>query len=51
MSYQTLDTYVWATNALTDADLIYAFVKDNVLEDKKRAIDTMGALSGEKHGQ
>lgn len=37
MSYQTLDTCVWATNALTDPDLIYAFVKDNVLKDKERA--------------
>ncbi|MFS8175587.1 imm11 family protein [Vreelandella titanicae] len=48
MSYRTLDARVWATNCLTDADLIYAFVKDNVLEDEERAIDTMErALRGE----
>ncbi|OWV31236.1 imm11 family protein [Halomonas campaniensis] len=41
MSYHTLDSCIWATNALTDPALIYAFVKDNVLEDKERAIDTM----------
>ncbi|MDQ7735334.1 hypothetical protein QT231_21755 [Halomonas sp. SpR1] len=48
MSYRTLDARVWATNCLTDGELIYAFVKDNVLEDEERAIDTMErALRGE----
>ncbi|MDQ7735332.1 hypothetical protein QT231_21745 [Halomonas sp. SpR1] len=41
MSYRTLDARVWATNCLTDAELIYAFDSDNYLEDEDTAFDAM----------
>ncbi|MDQ7735322.1 hypothetical protein QT231_21695 [Halomonas sp. SpR1] len=41
MSYRTLDARVWATNCLTDGELIYGFRSDKSLEDEERAADTM----------
>ena len=41
MSYRTLDARVWATNCLTDGELIYAFDPDNYLTDEDCAVDAM----------
>ncbi|OWV27851.1 hypothetical protein, partial [Halomonas campaniensis] len=41
MSYRTLDARVWATNCLTDGELIYAFDPDNYLTDEDSAVDAM----------
>ncbi|MDQ7735328.1 hypothetical protein QT231_21725 [Halomonas sp. SpR1] len=41
MSYRTLDARVWATNCLTDGELIYAFDPDNYLTDEDNAVDAM----------
>ncbi|OWV27850.1 imm11 family protein [Halomonas campaniensis] len=41
MSYRTLDARVWATNCLTDGELIYGFRSDKSLEDEESAANTM----------
>ncbi|MDQ7735325.1 hypothetical protein QT231_21710 [Halomonas sp. SpR1] len=43
MSYRTLDARVWATNCLTDAELIYSF-KNNLMQDKQKLIETIDHL-------
>ncbi|MCE7519696.1 hypothetical protein LZG37_16290 [Halomonas titanicae] len=41
MSYRTLDARVWATNCLTDGELIYAFRGNNLERDKTKAVEAI----------
>jgi hypothetical protein len=41
MSWKTVDVCVWATNCLTDSELMYAISSDKTLEDGRSAADTM----------
>ncbi|MDI4637910.1 MULTISPECIES: hypothetical protein [Halomonadaceae] len=48
MSWKTVDVCVWATNCLTDSELMYAIRSDKSLEDEESAAETMDrAVRGE----